>query len=85
MNKEKECEKFFTEIIDPESIGDLIIDRVGSEVLVALEIYAKKLAFMYQTLPQINIDEIFTGALVVGYLLKNHLDRAELTEIYKES
>ncbi|MFH0702652.1 MAG: hypothetical protein V2B14_03835 [bacterium] len=78
-NKIKIAEDFLKSLENPTVTMDIMLDRVDAQVLYVVNNYAELISKVkYKT----NIEEkdIITCVMIIGYLLKGHLDRHELNQ-----
>jgi hypothetical protein len=78
-NKIKEVQKFLKELEDPSQMMGLVIERLPHEVLVEINNYIKLIVDVKHK-AVLNTSEIIYYSMIIGYLLKGHIDRFELEE-----
>jgi len=78
-NKIKEVQKFLKELEDPSQMMGLVIERLPHEVLVEINNYIKLIVDVKHK-AVLNTSEIIYYSMIIGYLLKGHMDRFELEE-----
>lgn len=76
-SKIKEAEKFLRSLEDPSNTIALMDERVDVKLLLVLNNYAE-----FVTKKRANLEltdkDIIASSMVVGYLLKSHMDRFDL-------
>lgn len=78
-NKTKEAQKFLKSLEDPAQMMGVLNSRLPFEVLVEINNYAKLIADVkYKT--TLTDADIVSCSIIIGYLLKGHMDRVELEE-----
>ena len=78
-NKIKEVQKFLKELEDPSQMMGLLTERLPYEVLVEINNYAKLIVDVKHKTVLTDAD-IVSCSMIIGYLLKGHIDRFELEE-----
>ena len=78
-NKIKEVQKFLKELEDPSQMMGVVIERLPHEVLVEINNYIKLIVDVKHK-AVLNTSEIIYYSMIIGYLLKGHIDRFELEE-----
>lgn len=83
VDKIKEAEKFLKSLEDPEVTMDIMLDRMDVQILYVIHNYSDLIS---QAKSKTNVEEkdIITCSMIIGYLLKSHLDRFELEEQLKD-
>jgi len=79
LEKIKIAEEFLKSLEDPTATMDMMLDRIDVQILYVIHNYAELISKVkYKT----NIEEkdVITCAVIIGYLLKGHLDRYELEQ-----
>ena len=79
LDKVKAAEEFLKSLEDPTATMDIMLDRIDVQILYSIHNYAELISKVkYKT----NIEEkdIITCSIIIGYLLKSHLDRCELEQ-----
>lgn len=79
IDKVKVAEEFLKTLEDPTATMDIMLDRIDVQILYVIHNYAELISKVkYKT----NIEEkdIITCSIIIGYLLKSHLDRYELEQ-----
>jgi len=84
MNLTQESEKFFTSLEDKDTTMRLMLGRMPYHVLSAIEDQAKLIRKVKISCNESD-EKIVATAMIIGYLLKGHLDRCELEENLKIS
>lgn len=84
MNKIKAAEEFLRSLEEPSVTMDIMMDRVDVQMLYVIHNYAELISKVKH---KTNIEEkdIITCAMIVGYLLKSHLDRYELEQSFEKN
>jgi len=82
MSLRKQIKKFFTRLEKPKKNEKLMVDRMNLEVLEAIYEQAELLDRARKNL-DISVKDVISGSLIMGYLLKSHLDRYELEQCLK--
>ena len=78
MNEKiRSAEAFLKSLEDPTITMDIMVDRVDTQMLQVINNYSELIA---KVKPRTDIEEkdIITCSMIIGYLLKTHLDRFEL-------
>ena len=79
LDKVKVAEEFLKSLEDPTATMDIMLDRIDVQVLYAIHNYAELISKVkYKT--KIEEKDIITCSIIIGYLLKSHLDRYELEQ-----
>ncbi|MEI7473750.1 MAG: hypothetical protein WCK67_03135 [bacterium] len=79
LDKITEAENFLKSLEDPDVTMDIMLDRMDVQILYVIHNYSDLISKVKDktTLEQ---KEIITCSMIIGYLLKSHLDRFELEE-----
>lgn len=79
INKVKAAEDFLKSLENPKITMDIMLDRVDLHILYVIYNYADLIS---KVKGKTNIEEkdIIICTMIIGYLLKGHLDRFELEE-----
>lgn len=79
LDKIKSAEEFLKSLEEPATTMDIMLDRVDVQILYVINNYASLISKVKN---KTNIEEkdIIVCAMIIGYLLKSHLDRFELEE-----
>jgi len=82
MNKIKAAEEFLKSLENPQITMDVMLDRIDVHMLYVINNYAELIS---KAKSKTNIQEkdIVTCSMIIGYLLKTHLDRYELEQNLK--
>ncbi|MDD3150155.1 MAG: hypothetical protein PHV68_04910 [Candidatus Gastranaerophilales bacterium] len=82
VDKIQSAKEFFKSLEEPSKTMEIMTDRLDTQILQVINNYAKLIS---QARNKINMEEkdIITSAMIIGYLLKSHLDRLELEERLK--
>lgn len=73
----KAAELFLRGLESPEGVEDIIDDRLDSRLLYVMHMYAELISKKKVNLG-IKDEELVRSAMIIGYLLKGHMDRYEL-------
>lgn len=84
MNKVKAAEEFLKGLENPSTTQDLMLDRMDVQMLYVINNYAELIAKVKDR-TKLEIKDLVTVSMIIGFLLKTHLDRYELTERLKLS
>jgi hypothetical protein len=84
MNKVKAAEDFLKSLENPQITMDIMLDRVDVQMLYVINNYADLISKVRKK-TSIEEKEIVTCSMIIGYLLKSHLDRYELEQSLKIS
>lgn len=79
LDKIKVAEEFLKTLEDPTATMDIMLDRIDVQILYVIHNYSELISKVkYKT----NIEEkdIITCSIIIGYLLKSHLDRYDLEQ-----
>ena len=82
MDKAKSARDFLRSLEDPKITMDLMTDRIDIQVLGVINEYAELIAKVKSGL---DIKDLTSCSLIIGFLLKGHLDRYELSQQLKLS
>jgi hypothetical protein len=79
LNKIKAAEEFLRSLEEPGVTMDIMLDRVDVHMLQVINNYAELIS---RARHKINFEDkdIITCSMIIGYLLKTHLDRYELEQ-----
>ncbi len=79
IDKVRSAEEFLKSLEEPTKTMDIMLDRIDVQILYVINNYAELISKVKN---KTNIEEkdIITCAMIMGYLLKSHLDRYELEE-----
>jgi hypothetical protein len=84
MNPEKQREavNFLRQLNDPYISSLLLSDRVDSDLMDVIYKYAEQITSKKGKMA-LSETELYTSSMIIGYLLKGHMDRYELNrQIY---
>lgn len=81
MDLKNEAEIFLASLKDDTSM-DLMTDRMNLQVLEVIIDYAKSIARARKD-AGLSVKESISSALIMGYLLRSHLERYELEQCLK--
>jgi hypothetical protein len=79
FDKVKVAEEFLKSLEDPTATMDIMLDRIDVQVLYAIHNYAELISKVKDR-TKIEEKDIITCSIIIGYLLKSHLDRYELEQ-----
>ncbi len=83
QNKVKAAEDFLRSLENPQITMDIMFDRIDVQMLYVINNYAALISKI-KTKTAIDEKDIMTCSMIIGYLLKGHLDRYELEQnLYK--
>jgi hypothetical protein len=74
-----EAKIFLKSLEDHGTIKDLMTDRIDPKILDLITEYSNLIAINKKNI--INIKDIITCSILIGYLLRGHLSRLELNDI----
>lgn len=75
--------EFLKSLEDPSVTSDVMVDRMDTEVLQVITNYSE-LILKVKDKTKVNERELLTCSMILGYLLKGHIDRFELEESLKK-
>ena len=80
--KVKAAEAFLKSLENPLVTTNILVDRVDVHILYVINNYAELIAKIKD---KTNIEEkdIISCSMIIGYLLKSHIDRYEIEEAFK--
>lgn len=78
-NKIKSAQEFLRSLEEPNITMGVMKDRLDKQVLGLMSSYAEMI-FSVKDKTQIKDKELITCSMIIGYLLKSHIDRFELEE-----
>jgi len=79
IDKIKVAENFLKSLEDPTMTMDIMLDRVDVQMLYVIHNYAELISKV-KSKTTIEEKDIITCAMIIGYLLKGHLDRYDLEQ-----
>ena len=79
MDKIRSAEEFLKSLEEPSVTMDIMLDRVDVQILQVINNYATLISRVKHK-TDIEEKDIITCSMIIGYLLKTHLDRYELEE-----
>jgi len=85
MNKVKAAEDFLKSLENPQITMDIMIDRIDVQMLYVINNYADLISKVRKKTDCLEEKDIVTCSMIIGYLLKSHLDRYELEQSLKIS
>lgn len=83
INKVKAAEEFLKSLEDPKVTMDVMLDRVDVQMLYVIYNYSDLISKV-KTRIDIEEKDIITCSMIIGYLLKSHIDRYELDQSINE-
>jgi len=85
MNKVKAAEDFLKSLENPQITMDIMIDRIDVQMLYVINNYSDLISKVRKKTNSLEEKDIVTCSMIIGYLLKSHLDRYELEQSLKIS
>ena len=82
MSLRKQIKKFFTSLEKTKKTEKLMAERMNLQVLEAINDYAELLDSARNNV-DISVKDVISSSLIMGFLLKAHLDRYELEQCLK--
>jgi len=88
MNKQKVLESFLETLESPAATRAIMLQRLDKETLTVINNHSEKVERALKCTKNNEMFKLFTqkhiyaSAMIMGYLLKGQLDRAELEELY---
>jgi ribosome-binding protein aMBF1 (putative translation factor) len=83
-DKIKAFEEFLMDLEATENIDTLIDDRLSDELLEIIERYSQVIMQIKEK-AGLSEEELVSSSIVIGFLLKGHLDRYELEQSIKDA
>lgn len=84
LDRVKAAEKFLKSLEDPTITMDVMLDRVDVQILYVIHNYAELISKV-KNKTDIEEKDIITCAMIIGYLLKSHLDRYDLEQNFQKN
>jgi hypothetical protein len=81
MKKAQIAEEFFKSLENPQETMAIMLDRMDVQTLYIINNYAELIAKIKDRTSLAEKD-IISCSIIIGYLLKGHLDRHELEETF---
>lgn len=78
-DKVKEAEKFLKSLEDPDITMDIMLDRMDVQILYVIHNYSDLISKVKDK-TKLEEKDVITCSMIIGYLLKSHLDRFELEQ-----
>ena len=80
MEKVKIAEDFLKSLENPQDTMDIMLDRIDVQTLQVINNYAEMISGVKS---KVNLDDkdIISCSIIIGYLLKGHLDRYDLEQV----
>lgn len=83
MNKVKAAEDFLKSLENPQVTMDVMLDRIDVQMLYVINNYSGLISKVRRKSSTLEEKDIVTCSMIIGYLLKSHLDRYELEQSLK--
>lgn len=85
LNQERinELNKFLLNLENPDNTMDVMVDRVDINALTVMHNYSEAISIV-QHKTSIPSGDIITCAMIIGYLIKSHTDRLDMTNMLGE-
>ena len=83
MNIVKAAEDFLKSLENPQITMDIMVDRIDVQMLYVINNYADLISKVRKKTSSLEEKDIVTCSMIIGYLLKSHLDRYELEQSLK--
>jgi len=83
MNKVKAAEDFLKSLENPQITMDIMVDRIDVQMLYVINNYSDLISKVRKKTNSLEEKDIVTCSMIIGYLLKSHLDRYELEQSLK--
>ncbi len=77
MEKVKIAEDFLKSLENPQETMDIMLDRIDSQTLYVINNYAELISKVKDK-TSLEEKDIVSCSIIIGYLLKGHLDRYDL-------
>ncbi len=82
-DKVKSAEEFLKSLEEPSVTMDIMLDRVDVDILQVINNYSDMISKVKHK-TSINEKDVLTCSMIIGYLLKTHLDRYELESKFQK-
>lgn len=82
MEKVKIAEEFLKSLENPEKTMDIMLDRLDVQTLFVINNYADLISKV-KSKTALQEKDIVSCSIIIGFLLKGHLDRFELEKNFK--
>ncbi|HSA07636.1 MAG TPA: hypothetical protein P5556_10720 [Candidatus Gastranaerophilales bacterium] len=79
MEKGKIAEKFLKSLENPQDTMNIMLDRIDSQTLLVINDYANLISKV-KNRTSLEENDIISCSIIIGYLLKGHLDRYDLDQ-----
>jgi hypothetical protein len=79
MEKVKIAEEFLKSLEDPQETMDIMLDRIDVQTLYVINNYADLISGAKDK-TSLGEKDIVSCSIIIGYLLKGHLDRYDLEQ-----
>lgn len=83
MEKVKIAEEFLKSLEDPQETMDIMLDRIDVPTLQVINNYAGLISRVKRK-TTFEQKDIVSCSIIIGYLLKGHLDRYDLDQRFKD-
>lgn len=84
LDRVKEAENFLKSLENPNVTMDVMLDRVDVQILYVIHNYSELISKV-KNKTDIEEKDIITCAMIIGYLLKGHLDRFDLEQNFQKN
>jgi hypothetical protein len=84
LDRVKAAENFLKSLENPTVTMDVMLDRVDVQILYVIHNYSELISKV-KNKTDIEEKDIITCAMIIGYLLKGHLDRFDLEQNFQEN
>jgi len=82
MERVKIAEEFLKSLENPEETMDIMLDRIDLQTLQVINNYADMISRVKDR-TTLEEKDIVSCSIIIGYLLKGHLDRYDLNQQFK--
>ena len=82
MSKIEEAKKFLHSLEDSKITYNLMVDRLDGETLLAIQNYAQLIS---KAASSFEIEDLVASAMIMGSLLKSHMDRFDIEQRFNNS
>lgn len=80
INKFQTAKDFLKQLEDPQFTTDLLLNRIDSSIIYVINNYSENILKAKKS-KNITEKDIVSSSIIIGYLLKSHLDRYELEKV----
>ena len=74
-----ELNNFLINLENPDATMDIMVDRIDINALSIMHDYSKSISIV-QDKTNIASSDVITCAMIIGYLLKGHIDRLDINK-----